>query len=395
MTLIEAASRGNVVEVKRLLDAGADPCAWDSCALRWAAEYGNAEVVRMLLDAGADPRAEDSLALRWAAQYGHADILRMLLGAGADPRAKDSYALRFAAENGHAEVVRMLLDAGADPRAKDSEALRWAAEKGHAEVVRMLEVAMTTAETAPAMIRRALTDNDLQLVIALAPKLDPTAAAKLLSDVLRREISGRAAVARALADRAGPEATLVLALKADEWSLVHPALDAGAIGAGLSPRLQAKLAPTLRLRKAKAEARDPRGALLEVDKPRRRGKTKPEPREVPERFRLLEVDEPGPKHALPEDPRRPREVPERFRLLQVDEPKHALPEDPRRPREVPERFRLLELDGLPEATPSALPALALLTWASIRLWRDHHNGAELSQPAIGGLLLALAMLFGK
>lgn len=61
--LHEAAFQGRVDEVRRLLEAGADPHARSftgETPLHLAALAGRADVVRLLLDKGADPRADSS-----------------------------------------------------------------------------------------------------------------------------------------------------------------------------------------------------------------------------------------------------------------------------------------------------------------------------------------------
>ncbi len=73
-----AALGGRVNDVKQLLEAGADPKANDSRALRMSARNGHLEMVKLLLPVS-DPEADDSLALRWAAENGHLEIVELLL----------------------------------------------------------------------------------------------------------------------------------------------------------------------------------------------------------------------------------------------------------------------------------------------------------------------------
>ena len=62
------------------------------CPLCYPTKNGDVAQVRKLIDAGADVNAkydDGSTALMWAASHRHADIAKMLLDAGADVNAKD------------------------------------------------------------------------------------------------------------------------------------------------------------------------------------------------------------------------------------------------------------------------------------------------------------------
>ena len=89
---------GDVVEMARLLDAGAEPDALvaghtpsgaivQTTALLEAAERGQLDAVRLLLDRGADPSLADSngtTPLMRAARNGRAAVVRELAVRGAD-----------------------------------------------------------------------------------------------------------------------------------------------------------------------------------------------------------------------------------------------------------------------------------------------------------------------
>lgn len=289
--------------------------------------------------------------------------------------------LEQAARDGDLAEVKRLLAAGADPRARDSEALRSAAANGHVDVVRILKAATVTPETAGKLIRQAMSNRDLDTVRLLLPKTPPATVAKLLANVLRSDMRARDTFVTALAKALDPETILQVALAEQGYGtqdLLDSALTAGATGAGLPPKLAARLAPLLAVRKAHAEGRSARGALLEVDKPARKRKVKTEPRVVPERFKLLELSEPVEESriSLPRGP------------LDVSEGK-VLPEEPRTPSR---RAQLIELDGLPEP-PSALPAFALLAWAGVKLYQS--RGQQPPQLVLGGALLAFAALLRR
>jgi len=93
--LMEAADRGDLVEVKSLLDKGANIDARDGLgrtALTEAAEQGDLEIVRLLLSKGADVKANADSgwpALTKAAARGHLELARLLLDNGVPIDAKD------------------------------------------------------------------------------------------------------------------------------------------------------------------------------------------------------------------------------------------------------------------------------------------------------------------
>ena len=122
--LCSPASNGDLVEVHRLLAAGADVNAKHSggwTALRSAVSglglHSHPEVVKLLLNAGADPDAvkEDTdTALIRAVKYDDESVARILLDAGANPSAKGKHgltALYYAEKNGNAILLRWLKEA--------------------------------------------------------------------------------------------------------------------------------------------------------------------------------------------------------------------------------------------------------------------------------------------
>lgn len=102
--LTECAFDGEVDELKKLLDKGADPHAKDGrghAALSEAAVQGHLDAVRFLLDwrapIGPDPNAHGSDgrgSLHRAAFQGHHKVVQILLERGADPRLKDRHGER-------------------------------------------------------------------------------------------------------------------------------------------------------------------------------------------------------------------------------------------------------------------------------------------------------------
>ena len=179
--LCEPAINGDLAEVKRLIDGGANPNAaknYGFTALKQAAVKGHDEVVKILLAAGANPNAADDegdTALDIAQEKGypkiisilenytpgqydhylphsivqageHGDIekIKRLLAEGANPNSAidgGKTALHVAASNGHAEALKILLAAGADVNSAnvpEMTALHYVASKGHAEALKIL-----------------------------------------------------------------------------------------------------------------------------------------------------------------------------------------------------------------------------------------------------------------
>jgi ankyrin repeat protein len=92
--------------------------------LHFAAGDGDLETVKRLLQHGADPNAFDDLGwtpLIHAAKRGHVDVVVCLLAAGAKVDARDeahasNTALAEVAAECSLEMAKTLIDAGADPR---------------------------------------------------------------------------------------------------------------------------------------------------------------------------------------------------------------------------------------------------------------------------------------
>jgi ankyrin repeat protein len=148
--LIQAAKKGVLTEVRRLLDRGAavdSRGTWGMTPLMWAASKGHEAVVRFLLDRGADVNASasnSSTALMWTAFSGHAHLAAVLVERGAHVDAQSNCgrtALISAAFNGHEDMVNLLMNRGADPEIKDQEgreALTYAIGRGHSRVAEAL-----------------------------------------------------------------------------------------------------------------------------------------------------------------------------------------------------------------------------------------------------------------
>ena len=128
-----AAAAGDLAEVTRLLDEGADPEALTTpggTPLLCAAEAGREDCVALLLSRGADPHARTRLqldALLLAVINRRPVVVRTLLEAGFDPDgvgARGTTPLMAAAWLGDARVAQQLVIAGADPAARSADGLR-------------------------------------------------------------------------------------------------------------------------------------------------------------------------------------------------------------------------------------------------------------------------------
>lgn len=153
--LVEAAARGELAQVQRLLAAGVSVEQRDSSGRTavLAATAGNhLDVVRALIARGADVNAQDQQrdsAFLLAGARGHTEIVRATLAAGADLTSTNRYggtALIPACHYGHVDTVRLLLTTAIDVDHVNN--LGWTAlleavilgdgGPAHAEIVRML-----------------------------------------------------------------------------------------------------------------------------------------------------------------------------------------------------------------------------------------------------------------
>jgi len=121
--LIQAAGRGDLPLLKKLLAAGTSVTARDQrkrTALLAATQENRIEAARLLIAAGADVNAKDDIEdspYLLAGARGYLEILRATLAAGADLKSTNRYggtALIPACHYGHVETVRELLKTGID-----------------------------------------------------------------------------------------------------------------------------------------------------------------------------------------------------------------------------------------------------------------------------------------
>lgn len=119
--MILAAAQGNLMQVKRLLDAGADVNAKDrrgNTALIEASFDGAIELVELLLARGADITARNQsgdTAVTEAARLGNAELMKLLLSKPVGPAAKQKLTAVYKAlaqdpEEISPEILRSLKD---------------------------------------------------------------------------------------------------------------------------------------------------------------------------------------------------------------------------------------------------------------------------------------------
>jgi beta-lactamase regulating signal transducer with metallopeptidase domain len=137
--LVEAADAGDLRDVSRLLDAGANINAavdGDGSALIVAAREGHIAIVRLLLERGADVNLAvegDGAPLIMAAREGHLAIAELLLDRGADVDrivASDENALIQASGAGHLAMVQLLVARGASVNARTWVEQVWGGRDG-------------------------------------------------------------------------------------------------------------------------------------------------------------------------------------------------------------------------------------------------------------------------
>lgn len=146
--LLEAATRGNLGEVKSLLDTGAHANAADErgmTALIGASRAGDLEMVSLLLEKGADVNARTITgwtALIGAAGSNNYEVIALLLkkGAQTDLRAQDgATAVTEAIKNTAIKSASLLLDHAPHAMGRDAwDSLKWPLWQSNVETLRLL-----------------------------------------------------------------------------------------------------------------------------------------------------------------------------------------------------------------------------------------------------------------
>ncbi len=111
--LIHAAKEGNLDEVKRLHQNGADITADKNSALILASWKGHLHVVKYLIENGANISDQDNFALKWACEFRRLEVVKYLFEKGADI-TYNNVPLIGACFYNHLEIVKFLVEKGAD-----------------------------------------------------------------------------------------------------------------------------------------------------------------------------------------------------------------------------------------------------------------------------------------
>jgi hypothetical protein len=149
--LAEAARKGDVAVVKKLLDEGVDvntKYRYGATALSYACDRGHLDVVKLLVDRGADVNVKDTFynatPLTWAISPAmgrkpqHPEVVRLLLQHGA--QGKDQ-ALMGAVSAPDVATTKAILDLGGLSPGTLSDALESATRGKHQDIVALLETA--------------------------------------------------------------------------------------------------------------------------------------------------------------------------------------------------------------------------------------------------------------
>ncbi len=149
--LHESAKMGNLVQVKGLLEAGADINAKDGfqrTALHWAVNRGFANVSRHLIEKGANVNAKDREAftpLHLATQLVQSDVAELLIQNGAELDAKEKSfgktPLHYVSQFGPESMADLLIEKGANINVRDNlklTPLHYAALSGQKGIAKLL-----------------------------------------------------------------------------------------------------------------------------------------------------------------------------------------------------------------------------------------------------------------
>jgi len=142
-----AAKAGDIAEIERLLNEGADVNESGlATPLFYAIQYNHTDAARLLIERGADVDKASTWGtpIHEAAKRGNAEIVSLLLEQGADSSvtaSKGMTLLHSAAEGGSVEATQYLLDHKADVNALttlDEPPIHYARLKGHEAVAQLL-----------------------------------------------------------------------------------------------------------------------------------------------------------------------------------------------------------------------------------------------------------------
>jgi hypothetical protein len=201
----EAATNGDVVEVRRMVAAGADvEEQWGEFVVRplhVAARYGHVDVIVALVEMGADKDAKNVRGvtpLHYAADNGHVEAITVLVQMGADKDAKKVGGvtpIHCAASNGHVESITVLAQMGVDIAARTvggETPLQMSIRKGHHQVAQVLRELERELESTARAQQAAASERAQQAARqAIAEKRE--AADRVAAEILAEEEREQAA----------------------------------------------------------------------------------------------------------------------------------------------------------------------------------------------------------
>ncbi len=142
-----AAKAGDIAEIERLLNEGADVNESGLASpLFYAIQYKHTDAARLLIKRGADVNKASAWGppIHEAAKRGNAEIVGLLLEKGADPSVtapRGMTPLHSAADGGSVEATQYLLDHGADVNALttlEEPPIHYARLGGHETIAQLL-----------------------------------------------------------------------------------------------------------------------------------------------------------------------------------------------------------------------------------------------------------------
>jgi hypothetical protein len=150
--LMAAARKGDVAQVKALLDKGVNvnsKTSYGQTALFFACDRGHIELVKLLLERGVDVNLRDTFyqasAFSWSITKGHLEILKLLID-----KVKDgpTEALNGGVQSGNAAIVNLALERK-PPQAALNNALAMAQRAKKEEITELLRKAGAEVAKAP------------------------------------------------------------------------------------------------------------------------------------------------------------------------------------------------------------------------------------------------------
>jgi outer membrane protein assembly factor BamB len=149
---LEAAKKGDVAELKKLLDQGVNVDSknkYGVTALGFACSKGHLDAVQLLIERGANINAEDTFyhatPISWAVENGHNDIVKFLLQKGANP---DDAFISTIYQN-DPEALKMILANAKVSQEKLNEGLGIATQNKSDAVIKILQDAGAVVKQEP------------------------------------------------------------------------------------------------------------------------------------------------------------------------------------------------------------------------------------------------------